>query len=87
MIKFYKYIDIKILHKLVNYYKKKINNLKEICLCINYDKFYNSIESICYDVEIGERIKIININGIRVNILLSTIMEYDLIETFPIYLN
>lgn len=86
-IKFYKYIDVKTLCNLVNHYKKNVDNLKEICLCINYNKFYNSTASICYDVEIGNNIKIITIEGIRITILLSNIIEYDLIETFPIYYN
>lgn len=91
MIKFYGKIKIATLRQLIQSYITNKKELVEILLCMNGNKFEDCVEKMNYQLETGDyyiekyNIKILNIDGIRISIILSTGIPYDLIKAYPIY--
>lgn len=90
-IEFHGKITINVIRKLIQKYKNKM--LKEIIICINGNKFEDSVERINYSLEIGDyyinkyNIKIFTVDNIQITMLLTPGIPYDLIESYSIYHN
>ena len=90
-IKFYGKFTLNTIEELIRYYDTHTNNLKEIIICMNNNKYHDKVDNIPWLYEIGDiiyqkyHISVIHIDFVKVYLLLSRTIPYDYIKSYPIY--
>lgn len=91
---FYGKIGKKTILDLITKYRKSKTGktgLKEIFICMNGNKFEDSVEKMQYQLESGDyyinkyNIKLINIDGVKIYFVLSAKIDYNFITSYPVY--